>query len=189
MLSCAFSSVVLNAQSPFYKLLYAQLDSQHEDLIFPLDASILLQNSLDFPARVQKASSNALEVVNFLQTHDLISHVNYPTTVASRALYEDYRRENGSYGYLLSFVFKNPEHAMQFYNLVDLCKGPSCGTNFTLVLPYSQVSHAFELDWAESKGMSKHIVRISVGLEEKDALVTKLSQALQAIQTGDHHRP
>lgn len=175
--------MVLNAQSPFYQLLYTKLSSSYEDLVFPLDASVLLQNCLDFPTRVQKANSNALAIVNFLQTQDLVSHVNYPATVASQALYEEYRRPNGGYGYLLSMVFKDSENAIRLYNTIDLCKGPSCGTNFTLVLPYSQVSHAFELDWAESQGMSKHIVRISVGLEEEKSLIMKLDQALQTIKT------
>ncbi|ORY16982.1 pyridoxal phosphate-dependent transferase [Clohesyomyces aquaticus] len=175
-------SVVLNNRSPLYESLWSRLQESHGDHVFPMDASVLYRNCLDFPTRVQTANSNALAVVKFLQMQDIISHVNYPTTVATKNLYDIYRRPNGGYGYLLSLVFKNPEHAIWLYDSIDLCKGPSCGTNFTLVLPYSQVSHAFELDWAESQGVSKHIVRISVGLEEKSILISKLQQALQAVR-------
>jgi cystathionine gamma-synthase len=174
-------SVVLNARSPFYPMLHSTLTRTHEDLIFPLDAQVLLRNCLDFPDRVQKANRNALAVATFLQSQpsSLISRVNYPTMVPSTPLYEQYRRRpDGGYGSLISVIFRNPDVAACFYDAVDLCKGPSFGANFTLVLPYSQLAHAFELDWAESQGMPKHIVRISVGLEDETTLIRKLEQAL-----------
>lgn len=58
-------------------------------------------------------------------------------------------------------------------------KGPSIGTNFSLALPYAQLSHVFDLDWAESQGIPKHIVRLSVGLESEDELVKCVSRALE----------
>ena len=182
-----FCSVVLNSRSPLYDISRTSLQRTFEDLLFPLDAEVLHQNCLDFPSRVRKANSNALALVKLLQAAgDIISHVNYPTIVPSRALYEDCRRPNGGYGYLLSFVLKRPEYTMRLYDEIDLWKGFSCGANYTLVLPYSQVVHASELDWAESQGMSKHIVRISVGIEEETLLVTKLRETLQVIRAMDH---
>ena len=174
--------MVLNAQSPFYEMLQTKLGGDHEDLLFPLDAQVLFDNSLDFAARVHKANGNALAIANFLDVHDSISHVNYPTMVPTAALYEQYRRPKGGYGSLISLVFKDPDSAVIFYNAVDLCKGPSFGANFTLVLPYSQLAHAFELDWAESQGIAKHIIRISVGLEDVGFLIGRLVQALQEVK-------
>jgi len=150
--------------------------------MFPLDAKVLLRNCLDFRSRVEQASSNALAIANFLKTHPSISRVNYPTMVASAGLYERYRRCSGGYGSLISLVFRNPQSAVRFYDKIDLCKGPSFGTNFTLVLPYSQLAHAFELDWAESQGMPKHIIRISVGLEDESILIRKIDQALEEVE-------
>jgi cystathionine gamma-synthase len=180
--------VVLNAHSPFYEILQTKLGGIYEDLIFPLDAKVLLQNCLDFPARVQRASSNAQVIAGFLKTHNSISNVYYPTMVPSAPLYEHFRRPNGGYGSLISFVFKNPDAAVRFYDAIDLCKGPSFGTNFTLVLPYAQVAHAFELDWAESQGMAKHIIRISVGLEDENALKVKFGEALEQVEAFENHR-
>jgi cystathionine gamma-synthase len=174
--------VVLNPQSRFYDSLHTKLSATYEDLMFPLDATVLLQNCSDFPARVRRASANALAVSAYLRTHDSISHVNYPTMVASASLYERYRRPDAGYGSLISLVFKRPASAMHFYDRIDLCKGPSFGTNFTLVLPYSQLAHAFELDWAESQGMAKHIIRISVGWEDRNVLLEKFGQALHEVE-------
>lgn len=174
--------MVLNAQSPFYSSIHTKLSAIHEDVIFPQDAKVLLQNSLDFPSRVQRANESALTIANFLSKHESISHVNYPTMVSSARLYEQFRRPEGGYGSLISFVFKNPESAIRFYDTIDLCKGPSFGTNFTLVLPYAQLAHAYELDWAEAQGMAKHIIRISVGLEDTDALIARFDQALKEVE-------
>lgn len=180
-------SVVLNPRSKHYSHLRSTLDEMHEDLMFPKDAAVLLQNCLGFPERVHIANRNALAIVDFLQKQpaDLITRVNYPTTVASRHLYERYRRKSpGGYGSLISVIFKDPAQARIFYNAIDLCKGPSFGANFTLVLPYSQLAHAFELDWAESLGMPKHIIRISVGLEDKELLIWRLHEALRAAEAA-----
>ena len=185
-LTSTYHSVVLNVKSPSYNLLHNKLRTSYEDLIFPLDAEVLLQNCLDFRARVQQANSNALAVANFLQTHETISCVNYPTMVATSALYERYRRANGGYGSLISMVFRNPESAVIFYDRIELFKGPSFGANFSLVLPYSQLAHAFELDWAESHGVAKHIIRISVGLEDEDVLIQRFEQALQEVKAFEN---
>jgi cystathionine gamma-synthase len=179
-------SVVLNAQSPFYSSIHTKLSAIHEDIIFPQDAEVLLQNSSDFPSRIRRANKSAMAIANFLARHESISHVNYPTMVPSAQLYEQVRRPNGGYGSLISFVFKNPESAIRFYDAIDLCKGPSFGTNFTLVLPYAQLAHAYELDWAESQGMAKHIIRISVGLEDTEALIARFDQSLKEVEAFEH---
>jgi cystathionine gamma-synthase len=181
ILSAELYSVVLNPQSPFHKTLSAKLSENYENLLFPTDAEVLLRNCLNFQARIQKANSNGLAVANLLNTSELVSQVNYPNLVLTAPLYEKYRRSKGGYSYLLSTVFKNAEDAIVFYDTIDLCKGASCGTNFTLVLPYSQLAHAEELDWAESHGMAKHLVRFSVGIEEKSALISKINQALEKV--------
>ena len=40
------------------------------------------------------------------------------------------------------------------------------GTTFTLACPFTLLAHYGELDWAESCGVSRYLIRISVGLEE-----------------------
>lgn len=152
------------------------------DLLYPLDAEVILSNCTDFPARVQKANRNGMTIAMFLQTQGSISRVNYPAMGDTTPLYERYRRPDGGYGSLISIVFRNPDSAVVFYNRINLCKGPSFGANFTLVLPYSQLAHAYELEWAESKGIPRHIVRISVGIEEESDLVSRFHQALKEVE-------
>ena len=66
----------------------------------------------------------------------------------------------------------------RFYDALRVCKGPSLGTNFTLVCPYTLLAHYDELDWAESCGVPRHLIRVSAGLEDSADLVTRFEEAL-----------
>lgn len=111
-----------------------------------------------------------------------VQSIYYPKLVSTAHLYERYRRANGGYGFLFSILFHKPASAVVFYDNLDICKGPNLGANFSLALPYAQLSHVHELDWAESQGLPKHIVRISVGLETEAVLVDRVRDALKEVQ-------
>jgi cystathionine gamma-synthase len=49
---------------------------------------------------------------------------------------------------------------------------------FTLACPFTLLAHYTELEWAESCGVSRHLIRISVGLEDPEDLWQRLEQAL-----------
>ena len=52
-----------------------------------------------------------------------------------------------------------------FYNALAVSKGPSLGTTFTLVCPYTLLAHYTELDWAAQYGVHADLIRVSVGTE------------------------
>ncbi|KAJ5915315.1 hypothetical protein N7454_011069 [Penicillium verhagenii] len=174
-------SVVVNPASRHYSEVHAKLTAIYEDLLFPTEALVLAENSRNFQARVRKSSANALTLATFLSSHPSIESVLYPALIPTRQLYDRYRRRNGGYGYVLSLLLREPEDAISFYDRLDMRKGPSIGTNFSLAIPYAQLAHVFDLDWAESQGIPKHIVRLSVGLESEDDLVDCVSRALEGL--------
>ncbi|KAJ5112957.1 hypothetical protein N7456_001491 [Penicillium angulare] len=174
-------STVVNPQSRYYSEVHAKLTATYEDLLFPTEALVLAENSRDFQVRVRKSSANAQTLATFLSSHPSIESVLYPSLIPTRELYDRYRRKDGGYGYVLSLLFREPDDAIRFYDKLDMCKGPSIGTNFSLAIPYAQLAHVFDLDWAESQGIPKHIVRLSVGLESEDDLVKCVSRALEGL--------
>ncbi|KAE8331388.1 pyridoxal phosphate-dependent transferase [Aspergillus sergii] len=175
-------SAVINPNSRHYGLIHSRLTASYEDLVFPLDAMVLAENSMDFPERVLKCNANAQVFAQMLAGCPSIDTVYYPSMTSTSHLYERYRRKGGGNGFLLSILFRNPSSAVEFYNKLDICKGPSLGTNFSLAIPYAQLAHVHELDWAESKGVPKHIVRISAGLESEVELVNRIREALLAVE-------
>jgi cystathionine gamma-synthase len=83
-------------------------------------------------------------------------------------------------GGLFSLVLDEPLRAPEFFDALRVSKGPSLGTNFTLACPYTLLAHYGELEWAESCGVARHLVRISVGLEQADDLCRRFDEALAA---------
>ena len=72
-----------------------------------------------------------------------------------------------------------PPPPRPFTIALAVCKGPSLGTVFTLACPFTLLAHYTELDWAESCGVSRYLIRISVGLEDPEELWSRLDRALR----------
>lgn len=171
-------SLIVNPNSPHYKTIHSYLQDHFEDLLFPGDAVVLSENCIDYYDRVRLCSATAREIAHHLAAHPSVDYINYPTLVPSRAEYERYKRDGEGYGYLLSIVFKDPDFAVQFYDELDVWKGPSIGTNSSIALPYCVLAHWNEQDWAADYGVPKHIVRLSVGLEPVACLRERVDKAL-----------
>ncbi|KAF4629322.1 hypothetical protein G7Y89_g8823 [Cudoniella acicularis] len=125
--------------SPHTPTLRHLLTTTHIDSYFPLDASIMELYTRDFVPRVTIASKNASLVVDFLHKNgsNCVQQIYYPKGSPSQNIYDKYREEDGGYGYLLSVVSKEPRQAVAFFDALDVAKGPSLGTNFTLSCPYT----------------------------------------------------
>ena len=175
-------SVIINPQSRRYKELQSALSAAFVDTYFPADAALMEANSQDFSARVKRANANAEIICALLKQHHSVTKVYYPKGSSTQTLYDAFKRPQGGYGYLLSVIFRNPESAIAFFNALDVAKGPSLGTNFTLACPYTLFAHYGEREWAASYGVTEDLVRISVGLEESHVLAQTITVALKAVE-------
>ncbi|KAF8311852.1 PLP-dependent transferase [Clavulina sp. PMI_390] len=90
----------------------------------------------------------------------------------------------GGYSMLFSITFTSPLASETFYNHLKVAKGPSLGTNFTLVCPYTILGHPFELEWAASHGVESGIVRVSAGLEDTEMLMNLFREALRITESA-----
>ncbi|KAK6466012.1 cystathionine gamma-synthase [Scheffersomyces coipomensis] len=171
-------SIVLNPSSPLYPSLKQFFDEEYEDLFWAEDALWLERNSRDFAERAAKIDQTSLKVVKLLQDSPLISKVYHPYIGSTRPYYEAIKTPNGGYGGLMSFLFHNPDHAVHFFNAVNLHKGPSLGTNFTLACPYAILAHYQELDEVAKWEVDRNLIRISIGLEDPEELLDVLQKSL-----------
>lgn len=175
-------SLALNPKSKYYSQFKSKLEAVYLDTYFPPDAVIMERNSLAFAERVQKANSNSELIVELLEGHPKVEQVYYPKGSPSQPYYDRHRREGGGYGFLLSIVFDKPASAMAFYDALEVAKGPSLGTNFTLSCAYTLLAHARELEWAAKYGVVEYLVRISVGVEDPEDLLGRVRKALAAAE-------
>lgn len=58
--------------------------------------------------------------------------------------------------------------------------GPSLGTVFSLASPFTLLAHYAELDWAEDCEVPRNLIRLSIGLEDPEALWQRIDRAVEA---------
>ena len=113
-----------------------------------------------------------------LETHPEIKSLYHPSNCKN---YSSLLKSEGGYGCLISIELKGGiEKVTRFYNNLQICKGPSLGTTFSLACPYVLLAHYKELDWAERCGIPPHLLRVSVGLEKDEILWERFKEALIA---------
>ncbi len=141
------------------------------------DAEVLLSNLKGYAKRNATVNANALALVEFLGSHPAIASVWHPSLV-QRENYDAVKKKNGGYGGLLSIILNQPKKASKVYDTLRLSKGPSFGTPFTLVCPYTLLAHYHELAWTEDCGVPANLLRVSVGLEPVETVIEAFKTAL-----------
>ncbi len=140
------------------------------------DAIELEETSRDVEDRLKRLNLSCLKLKEKLETKKEISKVLHPQYCKN---FNSLLKKGGGYGCLLSFELKGGiEESKRVYDSLRVNKGPSLGTNFTLVCPYVQLAHFKELKWAESCGVSEHLLRVSVGLENEDDLWSRFNSVI-----------
>jgi len=174
-------SVVVNPDSPFHDQVVAALESERDSLLWDADAIVLEKNARDFEQRVPRIDATAERLAKFLDERPEVETVYHPSC-RSTELYDAFRRENGGYGGLLSIVLKDPSQtSAKFYDALRISKGPNLGMNYSLACPFTILAHYGELDFAESCGVLRWLIRISVGLEDADELIGRFEDALDCV--------
>ena len=168
-----------------HDLAIATSEGVHSGLYCP-DAMAVLRNAQDFPARNAQINTTTEALADWLDQHDAVSHVYYPKLSPSVDLYHQVQAtsttddDKAGYGGLLSMVLAPHMCERTFYDALDVAKGPSLGTNFTLACPYTLLAHYHELDFAMSYDVPPNLIRVAVGLEPFEVLQSKFEAALSA---------
>jgi cystathionine gamma-synthase len=172
-------SATVSADSPLAEALTESISADAAECapLYVSDAEVLLSNLKGYAKRNTTVNANALELVEFLKAHPAVANVWHPS-VTNSANYEAVMRKNGGYGGLISISLVNPKKAPKAYDSLKLSKGPSFGTPFTLVCPYTLLAHYHELGWTEDCGVPTNLIRISVGLEPAETIIAAFGDAL-----------
>jgi cystathionine gamma-synthase len=172
-------AVICHPRSPYFAELKAILGRQHEETLWGDDAAVLDTQARGFPERMRRHNASGLLLAERLRAHPAVESVWFPKWT-NADVYEAVRRPGGGWGALITFLPRRAEtRSPQIYDRLALCKGPSLGTVFTLVCPFTLLAHYTELDWAETCGVSRYLLRISVGLEDPEELWRRLDEALR----------
>ena len=171
-------SVTLNPASRHAHWLRTALNANFEELLCDLDAEVLERNSRDVRERVERINHNANQLAAWLSRQPQVERVYHPSLDGERFDWMN-QHSPAHNGGLLSIVLGNPaETTPTVFDHLEVCKGPNLGTNFTLCCPYTILAHYTELEFVEQCGVSRWLLRISVGTEPYAELQERFARAL-----------
>lgn len=144
----------------------------------------LINNGLKtLPIRMDKHSSNAMGIAEYLNNHSKIRKVNY-LGLMDHKYHAVAKKQMSKFGGMISFELDGDLNtSLKFINSLQLCiQAPTLGDVDTLVLHPATSSH-LNVDKAirESFGITDNLVRLSVGIENVYDLIQDLDQSLKNI--------
>ena len=150
----------------------------------PFEAWLAHRGLKTLPLRMERQCENARRIAERLAVHPKVARVNHPS-LKSHPDHETATRVLSDAGGLVSFELaaEGRESAFRFLNALELCvKAPSLGDVYTLAIHPATSSHR-ELSPArrERLGVKENLVRLSVGIEHHEDLVSDLEQALETL--------
>ncbi len=152
----------------------------------PFNAFQIIQGLETLEIRIKKHSQNALELAQWLQKQEDVEWVNYPGLESSpyKALADKYL-PNGQSG-IVTFGVKGGFEAAK--TIADTTKLFSLLANIgdtkSLIIHPASTTHQ-QLDDAaqETTGVTKDLIRLSVGLENIEDLKSDLTEAFKVVKT------
>ena len=170
-------SIILNPKSKWIEEFKNALNDIQIPALSNSDTVKLEKASRNVYERVINHNDACLNLKRRLENHHKIKNIYHPENCPN---FNSILKQENGYGCLISFELNGGLNAAKkFYDALRISKGPSLGTKFTLACPYVQLAHYDELSWAESLGIPSHLIRISVGLENKEKLWDIFSDALK----------
>ncbi|SCU78681.1 LAME_0A05336g1_1 [Lachancea meyersii CBS 8951] len=163
----------------------------------PFAAFMLLQGVETLSLRGERHASNAIKLAKYLESSPYVSWVSYPG-LPSHSHHENAKKylQNG-FGGVLSFGVKDlpnaPESADPFtasgVQVVDSLKVASnlanVGDSKTLVIsPYFTTHQQLSEDEKLASGVTKDLIRVSVGTEYIDDIIADFQQAFEKVFEG-----
>ncbi|MBY0599788.1 methionine gamma-lyase [Bacillus bingmayongensis] len=152
-------------------------------IMAPFDAWLLLRGLKTLAVRMDRHCDNAEKVVSFLKNHESVEAVWYPEgEIAASQM----KRGGG----VISFTIKGgKEEAQAFMNeLQFITIAVSLGDTETLVQHPGTMTHAvIPAAVRHEMGIADNLIRLSVGLESWEDIVSDLAYALQKLSNTFSH--
>jgi O-acetylhomoserine (thiol)-lyase len=147
----------------------------------PFNAFQIIQGMETLPLRMRVHCENAAKVADYLNNHEEVTKVIYPSLQDG----EDKRRAaeylSGGYSGLLGFELKGGKEAgctfiealKMFYHVANIGDARSLAIH-----PASTTHSQLTLEEKEASGVTEGYIRLSVGIEHIDDILKDLDQAL-----------
>jgi len=152
-------------------------------ILQPLEAWLMLQYLETLALRMERHSSNAQKVAEFLEAHPRVTQVNY-TGLPSHPQFDLAHRQMKANGGLLSFIvpggMKGAETVMNSVKLI--VHAVTFGASRTICMHPRTITHEhMTQEERDEAGIADGLIRLSVGLEDPADIISDLDQALATL--------
>ena len=141
---------------------------------------LLIRGMRTLETRVRRQAANALAVARYLERHPKVARVHYPG-LKSHPDHRLARRQMSGFGGMMAFDLKGGlPAARRFGNRIRLflLAASLGGLESLAVLPLYTSHHGMSKKELAEAGVTPGTVRLSIGIEDPDDLITDLKQAL-----------
>ena len=155
-------------------------------ILAPFDSWLVIRGIETLHLRVQQHCRNAQAVAEFLETHPAIDKVYYPG-LKTHLNHDIAKKQSKGFGGIVSFTLKNDTEkaATDFVTSTNYFKlAESLGGVKSLLCHPAQMTHkSIPAEKRRAAGVADSLIRLSVGLEEVDDLITDLEQAFVKLES------
>lgn len=175
-------ALAVNPESPHYGDLVLRTSSFYQPP-YGRDLARLAEQMKGAPKAVAQMDANARLLADYLKAHPAVKKVHY---AGYSPHFEEVAKSAGSGGGMITIELNGDIDL--FYDALEVIKGPSFGTRFTLVCPFIYLAH-YDLvttpegrDFLRSIHIDPELIRISVGIEPYDEIEAAFAEALEAVK-------
>jgi len=159
---------IKDASSPLWEAIKADRKMAGA-VLGPFEAWLLVRGLRTLPLRMERMSTNALKIAEWLMALDDVEDVFYPGLPSHNGHDIAKRQMSGGYGCLLSVLVKGDALAVAG-RLKLFHRATSLGGVESLV------EHRYTIE--PHTGIPENLLRLSIGIEDADDLIADLDQAL-----------
>ena len=153
----------------------------------PFNAFQIIQGLETLPIRIQRHSENALALAKWLETQEEVAWVNYPGLKSNKyyALAQHYlpKGQSGVVTFGLHGGFEAAKKVADETKLFSLLANIG-DTKSLIIHPASTTHQQLSGEEQAATGVSKDLIRLSVGLEDIEDLKTDLRVVFESIKKG-----
>ena len=152
-------------------------------ILSPFDSWLCLRGTKTLAVRMERHGKSAMEVAEWLTKQKKVKSVYYPG-LAHHPQHALAKQQMKNFGGMISFDLGSLKAANQFLKHVRLCAlAESLGGVESLISHPATMTHAsIPYDQRQKIGVTDGLVRISVGLEEVEDIVSDLTSAFRFIK-------
>ena len=152
-------------------------------IMSPFECFLVLRGIKTLPLRMKQHEENGRAVAEFLSTQAKVTRLAYPG-LKSHPQHELAKKQQRGFGSMLSFdlgLARSGGEISRRNEAVSECRVAGRGGVAGFAFGDDDARSALTDEEREKVGITEGLVRLSVGIEDKDDLIADLEQALKAV--------